>query len=144
MQSTISAIHFTAIRMAMVGRASLQVAAQHLAPAMRTGAAKVMSTAILLAVMEEAACNAIASECSRTNRVSVGTRMNLVHKRPSVTGASVVAVASVDKIDRKSVHFVIEATDETGIVGTGDHTRAFVNQQEFEQRAFAAARRVTP
>jgi predicted thioesterase len=125
----------------MVGRASLRVAAGHLAPAMKTGSARVMSTAILLAVMEEAACDAIASECSRINRVSVGTRMNLVHKRPSVAGASVVAVASVDKIDSKSVHFVIEAKDETGVVGTGDHTRVFVNEAEFERKALAAARR---
>jgi predicted thioesterase len=125
----------------VVGRVSLRVGAQHLAPIMKTGAAKVLSTAILAAVMEEAACAAINSECARTGMTSVGAKLNLVHKRPTAPGATVTATAVLDKIDARGIYFTIEASDETGLIGTAQHTRVFVNQADFENQCYAKAKK---
>jgi predicted thioesterase len=124
----------------MIGRASLIVKAGQLAPAMKTGSVKVLSSAILAALMEEAACDAIKDECTKLGRASVGTKFNLAHKKPSALGASVTAVASVERLDARAITFKIEARDETGVVGTADHTRVFVKQDDFEKKCYATAR----
>jgi predicted thioesterase len=124
----------------MIGRASLVVAAGQLAPAMKTGSVKVLSSAILAALMEEAACDAIKGECAKLGRASVGTKFNLAHKKPSALGANVTAVALVEKLDARAIIFKIEARDETGVVGTADHTRVFVRHDDFEKKCYEAAR----
>jgi predicted thioesterase len=90
--------------------------------------------------MEEAACDAIKGECDRIGRTSVGTKLNLEHKKPSAVGANVVAIASINHLDARGATFKIEARDETGVIGTADHTRAFVNQEQFEKKCYDLAK----
>jgi predicted thioesterase len=90
--------------------------------------------------MEEAACAAIQPECTRSGRTSVGAVLNLIHKKPTAPGATVTATAQLDRIDLKGIYFTIEARDETGVIGTAQHTRVFVKQQDFERSCYAKAK----
>lgn len=116
------------------GKATLRVAKEHLAPAMKTGTANVMSTAIMGALMEEAACNAIPQGTYKQGQTSVGIHLDLRHKKPSALGANVTAIAKLKEITPKKLDFEIEVFDETGLVGTAKHQRAFVMTEAFEKK----------
>ena len=116
------------------GKASIRVGKEHLAPAMKTGTARVLSTAIMAAIMEEAACAAIPADALRPGQTTVGIHLDLLHKKPSALGATVEAVAHLKEITKKKLDFEIEVFDETGLVGSAKHQRAFVMVDKFEER----------
>ena len=116
------------------GKATLQVNPQHLAPVLKTGTAHVMSTAVMAALMEEAACAAVPEGTYKPGQTSVGVHLDLLHKKPSALGATVQAIAHLKSVTDKKLDFDIEVFDETGLVGTAKHQRAFVMQEPFEDR----------
>ena len=117
-----------------VGKATVQVTTQHLAPALKTGTAHVMSTAVMAALMEEAACAAVPPGTYKPGQTSVGVHLDLLHKKPSALGATVQAVAHLKNVTQKKLDFEIEVFDETGLVGTAKHQRAFVMTDPFEEK----------
>ncbi|KAH0795396.1 thioesterase [Histomonas meleagridis] len=124
-----------------VGKASLVVGAEHLAPAMKTGVAKVLSTAIMAALMEEASCNAIELSDLSKEKITVGVALELKHKRPSAIGAHITAISRLVDVQQNRLSFEIEAFDEAGLIGTATHQRAFVNQELFERKCYETARK---
>ena len=124
-----------------VGKASVVVGRQHLAPVMKTGSVNVMSTAIMSALMEEASCNALDVANISNGKASVGVAIDLKHKRPSAVGAHVQAVARLVEANNKGVSFEIEAFDETGLIGTAKHKRVFVDKDAFEKRCYETAKK---
>lgn len=124
----------------MEGIATLKVTENLLAPALKTGTVRVMSTAAMAALMEEAACNALA-KVGTNGKAHVGVSLELKHKKPSAIGANVKAVAKLCKSDNKKYNFDIEVFDETGLVGSAKHTRVAVDQQSFEDRCNENARK---
>ena len=117
-----------------VGKATIIVGKEQLAPALKTGTAHVMSTAVMAALMEEAACNAVPKGTYKEGQTSVGIHLDLLHKKPSALGATVTAVAHLKKASPKKLDFEIEVFDETGLVGTAKHQRAFVMTGPFEAK----------
>lgn len=122
-----------------VGKASLKVTKDKLASSIKTGNVKVLSTSYLLGLMEEAACKALDTQYLLTGQTSVSATMNIHHKRPSPLGSTVTAIARVTDIDTAGIRFEIDAFDETGLVGTGDHKRVFVDKDEFEKNCYSLA-----
>ena len=92
-----------------VGKASIVVDRQDLAPVLKTGSVNVLSTAILSALMEEASCNAVEAANISNGKASVGVSIDLVHRRPSAVGAQVEAVSKLTKVTPKGLFFEIEA-----------------------------------
>lgn len=119
--------------MSTVGKAFLVVEKSHLAPAMKTGNVNVLSTAIMAALMEEAACNAIPKDKFQVGQTTVGIKLDLSHKKPSALGARVEAVANLVNFNEKKLEFDIDVFDETGLVGSAKHLRAFVMKDIFEK-----------
>ena len=119
-----------------IGKATMKVKSTDLAPALKTGAVNVLSTALLDALMEQASCNALETVCSICGQTSVAHSMNLKHRRPSALGATVTAIAKVIDVDQDGVRLEIEAFDETGLVGKATHKRVFVNKDLFERQCF--------
>lgn len=124
-----------------VGKATLIVQPEHLAPKLKTGAVSCLSTAILAALMEEATMNALETASLVSGKTTVGSKINIHHKRPSALAAKVTAVARVIDLDKSGVHFEIEAFDDTGLVGTATMTRVFVAKDQFEQKCYEIARK---
>ena len=73
---------------------------------------------------------------------SPSSRLKLIHsdvykRQVSATpvGMEVRAVATVTEVDGKKVKFAIEAYDEAGLIGKGDHLRIIVTRDRFLQGA---------
>ena len=107
-----------------VGKAFLKVTHENLAIVMKTGSVNVLSSSVLIGLMEQAACKAL--EEVSDERTTISYKTNLSHKRPSALGANVTAVARVTKTSKDLVEFEIEAFDETGLIGTATHIRKFI------------------
>ena len=105
---------------------------------MKSGSLDVFATPALVALIEEAACNAL--NWVPVGSSSVGTAMTVEHLAATSLGRTVVAKATVAGIEEKSIQFDVEATDSTGsLIGRGTHSRAIVGVEKFMSRAGAKA-----
>ena len=95
----------------------------------------VYSTPCMVALMEGAACEAIA-EALGENQTTVGTALNIEHISATPVGLDVRAVAEVTAVEGKVITFEVKAFDEAGEIGRGTHKRVIVNSQKFLERAY--------
>ena len=121
-----------------IGKACLKVTKNHTEAAIKTGSLNVLSSAVLLGLMEEACVNALSTVCLVCGQNTVGHEITLKYDNPSPVGATVTAIAKVKDVGYKGVLFEIEAFDETGLVGSAQHSRVFVDQDEYEDRCYQA------
>ena len=103
--------------------------------AVGSGDLPVLATPILIALMEAAACQALAAHLPR-ELTSVGSTVNIRHVRPSVIGANVVATARVAQAEGDTVAFEVtvrqDLADGTSVVvGRGTHSRVIVDRATF-------------
>lgn len=96
----------------------------------------VYATPCMAALMEGAACEAIA-ECLQEGQSSVGTSLNISHTSATPVGLEVRAEAEVTAVEGKVITFAVRAFDEAGEIGSGTHTRVIVNSQKFLEKAYA-------
>ena len=96
----------------------------------------VYATPCMVALMEGAACEAIASALSE-EKSSVGTALNIAHISATPVGLEVRAEAVVTKVEGNTIYFDVTAYDEKGKIGEGTHTRVVVTAQKFLDRAYS-------
>jgi len=95
----------------------------------------VYATPCMIALMEGAACEAIA-EALGENQTTVGTALNIEHLSATPVGLEVRAEAEVTAVAGKVITFTVTAYDEVGEIGKGTHTRVIVNSQKFLEKAY--------
>ena len=95
----------------------------------------VYSTPCMVALMEGAACEAIAEALSDT-QTTVGTALNIEHISATPVGLEVRAEAEVTAVEGKVITFEVRAFDEAGQIGKGTHKRVIVNSQKFLEKAY--------
>ena len=95
----------------------------------------VYSTPCMVALMEGAACEAIADGLGE-NETSVGTLLNIEHISATPVGLEVRAEAEVIQVEGKVITFSVSAFDEVGQIGKGTHKRVVVNSQKFLEKAY--------
>lgn len=95
----------------------------------------VYSTPCMVALMEGAACEAIA-EAMKDGSTTVGTSLNIEHISATPVGLDVRATAEVTAVEGKVITFAIKAYDEAGEIGRGTHQRVLVNSQKFLERTY--------
>ena len=95
----------------------------------------VYATPCMAALMEGAACEAIAEALSE-NQTTVGTALNIEHTAATPVGLEVRAEAEVTAVEGKVITFALSAFDEAGQIGRGTHTRVIVNSQKFLEKAY--------
>jgi len=95
----------------------------------------VYATPCMIALMEGAACEAIA-EALGENQTTVGTALNIEHLSATPVGLEVRAEAEVTAVAGKVITFTVTAYDEVGEIGKGTHTRVIVNGQKFLEKAY--------
>ncbi len=100
------------------------------ASALGSGDIAVYATPAVVVLCESAAVAAIAAELG-DNETSVGTNITLDHLAPTATGRRVVAHARLDGVDGRSLHFTIDASDPSGPIARGTHTRVIVDRERF-------------
>ena len=101
-----------------------------------SGSLLVYATPCMAALMEAAACAAIA-EALGENETTVGIELNLKHTAATPVGLEVRAEAEVTAVEGKIFSFQITAYDEAGKIGEATHKRALVNSQRFLEKTYS-------
>ena len=123
------------ISVGMKGEASTLVEREDTAAEVGSGSLLVYATPCMAALMEGAACVAIA-EALDENQTTVGTELSIQHLSATPVGLEVRAEAEVTAVEGKVITFEIHAYDEAGEIGKGLHKRALVNSQQFLEKAY--------
>ncbi len=101
-----------------------------------SGSLLVYATPCMVALMEGAACEAIADGLGE-NETTVGIELNIKHVSATPVGLEVRAEAEVTEVEGKIISFQLRAFDEAGLIGEGTHKRALVNSQKFLERTYS-------
>ncbi len=123
------------IQIGMTGTAETLVEREDTALEVGSGSLLVYATPCMAALMEAAACEAIAAGLAETE-TTVGIELNLRHIAATPVGMEVHAKAEVTEVEGKIITFSIEAFDEAGTIGTAVHKRALVNSQKFLDKTY--------
>lgn len=100
-----------------------------------SGSLLVYATPCMVALMEGAACEAIA-EALPEGKTTVGTELQITHLSATPVGLEVYAEAEVSQIDGNTITFQVAAYDEAGKIGEGIHKRAIVTSQRFLDKVY--------
>ena len=124
------------ITVGLTGHASTNVEREDTAYEVGSGSLLVYATPCMVALMEGAACDAIADALPE-DMTSVGTQLNISHLSATPVGLEVRAEAVITEVDGKTITFEVTAYDEAGKIGEGTHKRAIVNTQRFLDRTYS-------
>ena len=124
------------ILVGMKGEASTLVEREDTAAEVGSGSLLVYATPCMVALMEGAACEAIADALG-AEQSSVGISLNIEHLSATPVGLEVRAEAEVTAVEGKIITFALTAYDEAGKIGEGTHKRCLVAAQKFLDKAYA-------
>ena len=124
------------ITVGMKAQVSTLVEREDTAAEVGSGSLLVYATPCMVALMEGAACEAIA-ECMSEDKATVGTELNITHMSATPVGLEVRAEAEVTAVDGKVITFQVTAYDEAGKIGEGTHKRCIVPTQRFLDKAYS-------
>jgi fluoroacetyl-CoA thioesterase len=118
------------------GEASVTVTADNTAEKFGNKGAKVFATPLLVALMEQAAINAVAPYLS-PDAGTVGTRVDIAHLTATPVGMSIRATATLVEVAGKKLVFEVTAVDDREKVGQGRHERYIINTEAFLSKVAA-------
>ena len=123
------------ITVGLKGEVSTVVEREDTALEVGSGSLLVYATPCMVAMMEGAACEAIA-DCLPDNKTTVGTELNISHQSATPVGLEVRAEAEVTSVEGNTITFRVTAFDEAGKIGEGTHKRVVVSTQRFLDKAY--------
>ena len=103
------------------------------AVAMGSGDMSVLATPAMMALMENAALLAVADHLP-DGCTTVGGHITSSHLKPSKLGDTVMATATVTRVDGKKIEFRVEAHCGDTLLGEGTHLRFIVDREKFISR----------
>ena len=124
------------ITVGMKGEVGTVVEREDTALEVGSGSLLVYATPCMVALMEGAACEAIADALGE-DKTTVGIELNIQHTSATPVGLEVRAEAEVTAVDGKIITFLLKAFDEAGEIGSGTHKRAIVPVQKFLDKTYS-------
>lgn len=124
------------ITVGMKGKVATLVEREDTAAEVGSGSLLVYATPCMVALMEGAACEAIAQALPE-GKTSVGTELSISHLSATPVGLEVYAEAEVTAVDGNTVMFQLTAYDEVGKIGEGTHKRAIITSQRFLDKVYS-------
>jgi fluoroacetyl-CoA thioesterase len=110
-----------------MGSFTLVVTAAHLASNFKDAMLPpVLSTPVMIMVMENAALNAL-KPYLEPGESAVGTRIDIRHVAATPAGQRVNGEAEVTAVAGRRIEFIVRAFDEHEEIGAGTHERALVS-----------------
>jgi len=109
------------------------VAATDLATHLDASLAAVLSTPTMVAMMEQAAIEAIKPFLD-AGESSVGVSIEISHTSATPPGHRARAEAEVTKVEGRRLDFAVRAFDDVEQIGSGSHRRAVVDAAKFNDR----------
>lgn len=103
------------------------------AKAVGSGSLEVFATPMMIALMEQAACECLADGLEE-GQTSVGTKINVSHTAASPIGSEITATAVIEYIFGHKIEFTVSASDGTREIGKGKHTRIIVDEKQFMEK----------
>lgn len=131
------------VTVGMKGRAECVVTEENTAAAVGSGLVPVFATPYMVALMENAAVNAVQPALAE-GEGTVGTRLDVTHDAATPIGMKVWAEAEVTAVDRKKLTLSVRAFDEAGPIGGGVHERFIITVDRFLAKAEAKKEGVQP
>ena len=114
--------------------AETTVTLETLACTVRSGSLQVFATPMMAALMEEAACNAVAPFLEE-GETTVGTELNIQHTAATPQGLTVTAQAELVSANGRELLLNVTAYDDAGTIGHGTHKRFVVYAEKFQAKA---------
>lgn len=106
------------------------VSREHLACTVGSGDLPVLATPVMVSWMENAAMHC-AKPLLSGGESTVGSRISVSHLRPTAIGEKVNATATLVERDGRKLTFHVEATDNQGKIGEGEHVRYIIKRDKF-------------
>lgn len=100
------------------------------AAALGSGDMDVFATPAMVALMENAAMNAVAPHLEQ-GQTTVGTQISTSHIKASALGTTVSASATLTSVTGRQLTFDIVAHEGDRVIGEGTHTRFIVDRERF-------------
>ena len=122
------------VELGMRGRAAAVAAEEDTARALGSGTVPVLATPRMIALMEQAAVNAVQSELL-PGQTTVGTRLDVTHDAATPVGMRVWAEAELTAIEGRKLTFAVAAFDDAGRIGGGTHQRFIIQTDKFLAKA---------
>ena len=106
-----------------------------LADAVGSGLVHVFSTAMMIAGIEETAVASVQTSLEE-GLTTVGTHVNVSHVAATPCGMKVRFETELISVspNGKGLTFKVQAFDEAGLIGEGEHKRVVVARETFEKR----------
>ena len=124
------------ITVGMKGTVATLVEREDTAKEVGSGNLLVYATPCMVALMEGAACEAIADAVPE-DKTTVGIELHISHLSATPVGLEVHAEAEVTAVEGSIITFNVTAYDEAGKIGEGTHKRAMVSAQRFLDKTYS-------
>ena len=118
------------VEIGMKGRAETVVVQENTAQAVGSGLVPVFATPWMIALMENAAVQAVESALA-ADEGSVGARLDVTHDAATPIGMKVWAEAEVTAVEGRKLTFTVTAYDEAEKIGGGTHQRFIIKPEKF-------------
>ena len=118
------------------GRAECVVTGENTAAAVGSGLLPVFATPKMIALMENAAVNAVQAGLNE-GEGTVGTHLDVSHDAATPVGMKVWAEAELTAVDGRKLTFAVTAFDDAGPIGKGVHQRFVIQNEKFLAKAQA-------
>jgi fluoroacetyl-CoA thioesterase len=115
------------------GKFEQAVETRHLASELDSSLASVLSTPTMVAMIEQAAINAIKPFLD-DGESSVGMTIEVSHTAATPPGHRARAEAEVIKVEGRRLEFSVRAFDDVEQIGSGTHRRAVIDAAKFNDR----------
>jgi fluoroacetyl-CoA thioesterase len=93
----------------------------------------VLATGFMVGLFEWACIELLRPHLDSTEG-SLGTHVDFSHVAATPPGLSVEVVATLTRVEGRSLHFAVRGHDGVDTIGEGTHRRAIVSWERFEQR----------
>lgn len=124
------------ITVGMKGEVSTLVEREDTAFEVGSGSLLVYATPCMVALMEGAACEAVA-EVLPEDKTTVGIELAISHLSATPVGLEVRAEAEITEVEGNTITFHVVAYDEAGKIGEGTHKRAVISTQRFLDKVYS-------
>ena len=124
------------IKAGMKGRAETVVVPENTAQAVGSGLVPVFATPHMIALMENAAVNAVQAQLA-AGEGTVGTRLDVTHDAATPVGMNVWAEAELTAVEGRKLTFAVAAFDAREQIGGGTHERFIIQTEKFLARVEA-------
>ncbi|KZL93131.1 thioesterase family protein [Clostridium magnum] len=121
------------VREGMTAAMEIYVTENDTAIKLGSGNLRVLATPAMIALMENTSKSSVDLHLP-FGYTTVGIDLNIKHIKASTVGMKIRCEAHLIKVEDKKLFFKVQAWDETGKIGEGNHTRYIVNSEEFMKK----------